>query len=188
VLEPQLEEDYVSPDEESDFVGQAEPSEFESEPEILTPHKAFDPSALKWRSFWWIPMWIGVGITTVSALIMYGAWNSSGFGFWFACAWFPFAFGVLVMTLAWTSRTARWLHVRVHQKAGQKPERIAISLPIPLRLTAWFLRVFGKKIPSMGETSLDEVIMALDATSPDAPFYVEVNEGDNGERVEVYIG
>ena len=133
-------------------------------------------------------MWVGVGITTISALFMYWAFSASGYGFWFACMWFPFLFGVLVMALAWSSRTSRWLHVRVHQKPGQKPERIAISLPIPLRLTAWFLRIFGHKIPNMGNTSLDEVIMALDATSPDAPFYVEVNEGDDGERVEVYIG
>ena len=188
VLEPSLKQDRILPDEESVFEGQSEASEFVSEPEILTPNKAFDPSALKWRGFWWIPMWVGVGITIASALLMYGSWNSSGFGFWFACAWFPLALGVMVMALAWASRTARWLHVRVHQKAGQKPERIAISLPIPLRLTAWFLRVFGKNIPGMGETSLDEVIMALDSTSPDAPFYVEVNEGDDGERVEVYIG
>jgi hypothetical protein len=165
-----------------------EPSPFEPQPEILRPPKAIDSSALKWRSFWWIPMWVGVGITVVAAWFMYWAWSASGFGFWFACTWLPFLLGVLVMALAWSSRTARWLHVRVHQKPGEKPERIAISLPIPLRLTAWFLRIFGKKIPNMGNTSLDEVIMALDATSPEAPFYVEVNEGDDGERVEVYIG
>jgi hypothetical protein len=34
---------------------------------------------------------------------------------------------------------------------------------------------------------MDEVIIALEKTSPEAPFYVEVDEGD-GERVEVYIG
>ena len=165
-----------------------EPNVFEAEPEVITPAEPFDPSQLKWRSFWWIPMWIGVGVTVIGSMFMYWAWNTNGFGFWFACAWFPFTLGVVLMALAWASRTARWLHVRVHQKPGQKPERIAISLPIPLRLTAWFLRVFGKKIPNMGNTSLDEVIMALDATSPEAPFYVEVNEGDDGERVEGYLG
>jgi hypothetical protein len=133
-------------------------------------------------------MWVGVSIFLVGALLMYWAWSASGFGFWFACTWFPFLLGVAVMALAWSSRTARWLHLRVHQKPGSKPERIAISLPIPLRLTAWALRTFGKRIPNMENTGLDEVILALDATSPEAPFYLEVEEGANGERVEIYIG
>ena len=172
----------------SDQAEAEDASPFDSDPEVITPPEAFDPSARKWRNFWWVPMWVGIGLTVISALFMYSAFYGSGFGFWFACSWFPFTLGVMIMALAWASRTARWLHVRVYQRAGQKPERIAISLPIPLRLTAWFVRVFGKKIPNMGATSLDEIILALDATSPDAPFYVEVNEGDDGERVEVYIG
>jgi hypothetical protein len=34
---------------------------------------------------------------------------------------------------------------------------------------------------------MDEMFKALENVTPDAPFYVEVDEGD-GERVEVYIG
>ena len=142
----------------------------------------------KWRRFWWIPFWVGVGITVISALLMYAAWDKSGFGFWFACTWFPFALGVLVMALAYASRTARWLHVRVHQSPGEKPQNISISMPIPLRLTAWFFRTFKGRIPHMENTGIDELIMALETTNPDTPFYVEVNEGDDGEKVEVYIG
>ncbi|MFQ5616448.1 MAG: hypothetical protein ACE5GO_08320 [Anaerolineales bacterium] len=34
-----------------------------------------------------------------------------------------------------------------------------------------------------------EVVMALgNAATPDAPLYVEVDEDDSGERVQVYIG
>jgi len=142
----------------------------------------------KWKSWWWIPMWVGVGITLVAAFLMFLAWQSGGFGFWFACTWFPFLLGVLVMALAWGSRTARWIHVRVTQKPGEKPGKIAISLPIPLHLTAWFLRTFRHRIPGLENTAVDEVIMALKVASPETPFYVEVNEGDDGEHVEVYIG
>jgi len=92
------------------------------------------------------------------------------------------------MALAWGSRTARWLHVRVHQKEGERPQNISISLPLPLHLIAWLLRNFGSYIPNLDATGLDEVILALDKTSPEAPLYVEVNEGSDGERVEVYIG
>jgi hypothetical protein len=147
-----------------------------------------DPNMLKWKGFWWIPFWVGVGITIVSAALMYYAWFGGGFGFWFACTWFPFMLGVAVMALAYASRTARWLHVRVHQQPGERPQNIAISLPIPLHLTAWFFRTFKGHIPHMGNTGIDELIMALEATNPDTPFYVEVDEGEDGERVEVYIG
>lgn len=161
---------------------------FESQPEVIPPEERFDPQKLKWRNLWWIPMGVGVGILIIGALLMYWAWSASGFGFWFACAWLPFLLGVAVVALAWSSRTARWLHLRVQQKPGEKPERITISLPLPLRLTAWFLRTFGDKIPHLGKTGLDEVILALEATSPETPFYLEVDEGANGEHVEIYIG
>lgn len=146
------------------------------------------PEFDRWRGYWWIPLWVGVGITVLSAGLMYLALQKSGMGFWFACTWFPFALGVLVMALAWASRTARWLHVRIHQKPGERPQRISISLPLPIRLTAWFVRTFRGHIPGLEFSGLDEVILALQKTNPDTPFYVEVNEGEDGERVEVYLG
>jgi len=91
--------------------------------------------------------------------------------------------------LAWQSRTARWLHLRIQQKEGEWPHNIAISFPLPIRLTAWFFRLFGNKIPGLQGTSVDEMIMALDnTTSPGNPLYVKVEEGEDGERVEVFIG
>jgi hypothetical protein len=146
------------------------------------------PKVTKWKSWWWIPMWVGVGITLVAAFLMYLAWHESGLGFWFACTWFPFLLGVGIMALAVGSRYARWIHIRVTQKPGEKPGRIAISLPIPLHLTAWFLRTFRHRIPGLENTAVDEVIMALKVATPETPFYVEVDEGEDGEHVEVYIG
>jgi hypothetical protein len=97
-------------------------------------------------------------------------------------------FGVLVISLAAASRTTRWLHVRVHQEPGEWPKTIAISMPIPIHFTAWLFRIFKPHIHGMNGTSLDEVILALDKTSPEQPFYVRVDEGEEGEKVEVYIG
>ena len=165
-----------------------------AEEEPLTPEEPPaeepkpDPGMLRFRSWWWIPMWVGVFITIVGATFMYLSYHSSGFGFWFACSWFPFLLGVLVLALAWGSRSARWLHVRVHQKEGERPQNINISLPIPIRLTAWFFRTFGDRIPGLKNTGVDEVILALEKTSRDTPFYVQVDEGEDGEKVEVYIG
>ena len=160
-----------------------------NEPEVLeTP---FAPSdADKWRRWWTIPLWIGVGITIVGGVLMYAAMQATGTSsFWFACAWLPFLLGIAVIVLAWSSRNVRWIHIRVRQSPGERPQTIALSFPIPIRLTAWILRHFGHHIPNMEHTGLDEIILALgDKTSPETPFYVEVDEGEDGEKVEIYIG
>jgi hypothetical protein len=148
----------------------------------------FESEIKKWRRWWWIPLTIGIVIAVGSGVGMYFAYQQSGFGFLFACLWFPLLLGVVILSLAAASRTTRWLHVRIHQEPGEWPRTIAISLPIPIRFTAWLLRIFSPHIPNMSGKSLDEVILALNKTSPDQPFYVKVDEGDSGERVEVYIG
>jgi len=143
----------------------------------------------KWKRFWFIPLWIGAGITTLSAGLMYWAWRASGFGVWFACTWLPLTLGIIVLALAWGSQNSPWLHVRVHQKSGQTPDKIAISFPIPIRFSAWVLRTFGHWIPSLDGTGLDEIILALgDSAQQDTPFFVDVKDGEDGERVQVFIG
>lgn len=151
-------------------------------------HPDFDSGIKRWRRFWWIPLAIGIGITVISGGLMFLAYEKSGAGFWFACLWFPLLFGVLVISLAAASRTARWLHVRVHQEKGEWPKTIAISLPLPIRFTAWLVRIFKPYIDGKQIGNLDEAILALNKTSSDQPLYVKVDEGGSGEKVEVYIG
>ena len=186
--EPSVEQ--LSPSSTPEDPGDNEPqSEIGNEPEVLdTP---FDPSNVdKWRRWWTIPLWIGVGITIIGGVLMYAAMQTAGASsFWFACAWLPFLLGTAVIVLAWSSRYARWIHIRVRQSPGERPQTFALSFPIPIRLTAWVLRHFGHYIPNMDQTGLDELILALgDKTSPQTPFYVEVDEGEDGEKVEIYIG
>jgi SHOCT-like domain len=159
-----------------------------SNPKGTTTPFEFEQSINKWRSWWWVPLTVGIVFTVASGSFMLLAYQRSGFGFWFACLWFPLLFGVLVISLAAASRTMRWLHVRVHQEPGEWPKTIAISMPVPIRFVAWILRVFRPHIPNMDNASLDEVILALDKVSPEQPFYVKVDEGASGEKVEVYIG
>jgi hypothetical protein len=149
-----------------------------------------DPEDLeRWKRWWFIPLWVGIGITVIGGLLMFWAYSAGGFGFWFACSWFPFLLGVGVLALAWGSHTAPWLHVRVQQAPGETPQRIAISFPIPVHLTVWGLRLFGHYIPHMEGVPLDEVILALKEVSKDGtPFFVDVDEGENGEKVQVFIG
>lgn len=161
-------------------------------PEILIEKSgaSLPPDAAKWRRWWVIPLWIGVGFTVVGGVLLYAAVQAAGgVNFWFFCAAVPFTLGLLAIILAWQSRTSPWLHLRVQQAPGETPQRIAISLPLPTGLAAWFLRTFGRKIPAMQEQALDEVILAVGKNaSPDNPIYIQVDEGEDGEKVEIYIG
>jgi len=151
----------------------------------------FEPNIEKWKRYWVIPLWIGVGITIIGSLLMLWVYQSTGFSFWFACTWFPFLLGVALIAMAWGSRSARWLHLRVKQEPGEWPQTIAFSFPLPLNFAAWFMRTFGQFIPKVNEIGLDfdQIIESFkDSTTPETPFYIEVDEGDNGETVQIYIG
>ncbi len=151
----------------------------------------FEPNIEKWKRWWVIPLWIGVGITIAGSLLMLWAYQSSGFSFWFGCTWLPFLLGVALIAMAWGSRSARWLHLRIKQEPGEWPQTIAFSFPLPLHFAAWFMRTFGQFIPKVNEIGLDfdQLIQSFEnSTTPDTPFYIEVDDGDNGETVQIYIG
>jgi hypothetical protein len=93
------------------------------------------------------------------------------------------------MVLGWNSKTGPWVHIRVQQQPGEKPERIAISLPLPIRFFAWTIRNFGSFIKGLDATGLDEVILALEKNSPDdAPLSINVSDDGDGNQVKVFIG
>lgn len=183
--------DQIDPDLESSpdsQAGSAQDTETSTGPGTVAQGEVVGAGLPDWRRWWMIPLWVGVGITVVGAGLMYWALQATGTGFWFACAWLPFLLGLAVILLAWSSRSARWLHLRIREQKGDRVQRVAISFPIPIRLTAWFLRTFGHYIPRLESTGIDEIILALeDNASPDTPFYLEVDEGD-GEHVQIYIG
>ena len=160
------------------------------EPEVMpTQPAALPPETEKWRRFWIIPLWIGVAILLVGSALMYWALQAAGMSFWVALASIPFLIGLLLIIFAWQSRTTPWIHLRVTQPGGEKPERIAFSFPIPIRPTMWFFRTFGGKIPKIQEISLDKILFAVDqSANAENPIYIQVDEGNKGEKVEIYIG
>lgn len=141
------------------------------------------------RSLWQIPLWIGIIIILSSALGMYAIMRAAGMNFWFYFLLLPLLLGVLLLAMAVGSRQARWLFIDVHQKAGARPQRIFLGFPLPLKFAAWFLRSFGSMIPNLRKTNVDEVIQVIETgfTGPE-PLIVNVDEGQDGERVRVYIG
>ncbi|MGZ6346120.1 MAG: SHOCT-like domain-containing protein [Anaerolineales bacterium] len=161
---------------------QAGKSSFETDPRIEKVKSAV-------RRLWQIPLWIGIFITILSAWGMYMLVRVANINFWFYFLSIPLLLGVLLIAAAVGSRKARWLFVDVHQKPGDKPARIFLGFPLPLKLAAGFLRIFGRYIPDLRKTNVDEVIQVLETGfTGDSPLVVNVDEGENGERVQVYIG
>jgi hypothetical protein len=145
------------------------------------------PVAARWRSWWQYPLWAGVIITVIGALLMYWALQAYGTGFLFFCAWVPLMAGVFLTALAWQSRSERWLHLRVEQPPGEWPRHFAISFPVAP--VGWFVRTFKGKISGLQDASVDKLLHALDEnTSPDNPLFIDVTEGEHGERVQIFIG
>lgn len=137
---------------------------------------------------WWIlPFGIGLLITILGAIWMYSGYLANGFGWGFWLAWIPFLLGIAIIAVSYQTSRSVWLHVRIKQKPGETPQRISISLPIPIKLTSWFFSAFGDKIPGLKDQPIDNFSEILETLSPEEPFYVHVDE-DDGEEVEVFIG
>jgi len=137
-----------------------------------------------------IPLWIGVFLAVMSAWGIYSIQQNAGVNFWFLCLMVPLLLGVLLIVLGAGGQGSKWLYVNVDRReAHDWPQNITLGFPLPLGLTAWFLRNFGHNIRGMGKTNVDEIIQVLDATGKSgAPFIVNVNDDEDGEHVQVYIG
>jgi hypothetical protein len=143
--------------------------------------------AMRWAM---IPLWAGVLLTILSAWGMYAIQQNAGYNFWFVCLGMPLFLGVLLTALAAGGMGSRWIYVNVDRtQAPDWPKNITIAFPLPLGLVSWFLKTFGSHIDGLKKTTVDEVIMAIAMTKAvKEPLIVNVDEGKNGERVQVFIG
>lgn len=150
----------------------------------------FETVKARARRFIMIPLWIGVFITVFSAWGIYSVQQNAGVNFWFFCLMLPLLLGVLLIALSTAGQGSKWLYVNVDRKNAQDwPENIAFGFPLPLGLTAWFLRNFGHTIHGLRNTNVDEIIQVLDATgTSEAPLIINVDDSENGEHVQVYLG
>lgn len=150
----------------------------------------FEEVKARARRFVMIPLWIGIFITVVSAWGIYSVQQNAGVNFWFFCLLVPLLIGILLVTLSATGQNSKWLYVNVDRRNTQNwPRTITLGFPLPLGLTAWFLRNFGHTIRGMKNTNVDDIIQILDATGKsDAPLIINANDNEDGEQVQVYIG
>ena len=150
----------------------------------------FEEVKARARRFAMIPLWIGIAITVLSAWGIYSAQQNSGLNFWFFFLMIPLFIGVLLIAVGASGHTSKWLYINVDRRnAHDGPRNITLGFPLPLGLTAWFLRTFGHNIRGMRNTNVDEIIQILDATGKSgAPLIINANDNEDGEHVQVYIG
>jgi SHOCT-like domain len=137
-----------------------------------------------------VPLWMGVGIAVLSAWGIFTIQQNTGVNFWFFCLMFPLLLGVLLVAIGSAGQGSKWLYVNVDRRyADDWPKNITLGFPLPIGLTAWFMRTFGHNIRGMNKTQVDGIVEVLDTTNKsDDPFIINVDDDDNGDRVHVYIG
>lgn len=150
----------------------------------------FDQVRKRAMRFAAIPLWIGIIVTVFAAWGMFAIQNNSGYNFWFFCLAMPLMLGILLIALGAGARNARWLYVNVDRSHQDEwPRNITIAFPLPLGLAGWFLQTFGSRIEGLKHTNVDDVIQAISlAKTMDEPLIVNVDDTDDGERVQVFIG
>lgn len=140
----------------------------------------------RWARFWVYPLLGGGGILIVGSLIMGLIYAADAARGWLVCGWLPMILGLAIMLLAWWTRRATWLHLRISEGGRRK---IAFSFPLPLTLAAWALRIAQPFVPQLKESGVDDLIIAMrDSATRDEPLFLDVQDDQEGERVQVYIG
>ena len=141
------------------------------------------------RRWWWLLlMGVGVSLIVMGAYGMYSGYLAARFSWGFWLSWIPLLLGVLFTYVAVESRHAPWLHVRVHSAQGQ--QRVAISMPFPLRSLRWITRVLrpflSEKFREQNAAELLDVM--ADTLQVGEGMHVLVDDAEDGEHVEIYIG
>lgn len=141
------------------------------------------------RRFWVYPALAGAGIAAIGAALYLAIYARWGMTLWLTCGIVPFLTGVTIATLGWWSRQARWFHLRITNLHTDQ-RQFVMSLPLPLRLTAWVVSIARPFIPRFRDTGLDEMILSLrdGIEQSGQPLVVDVTDEDEGERIQIYFG
>lgn len=147
-----------------------------------------DQMQSRWARFWVYPLMAGGIVLVVGALIMGLVYSTDTARGWLVCGWLPMILGLVVILIAWWTRSATWLHLRISE-GKSKGHKVAFSFPLPLTLAAWALRVAQPFVPQLKDWAVDDLIIALrQGKSGNQPLFIDVQDDKDGERVQIYIG
>lgn len=167
----------------SELDSQAPVAQIKAQPAPLVQTEG---QAIAWEKFWIYPLIAGAAVLGVGLLCGGLAFAAESAWAWLFFGMLPMFLGFTIILLAVWSRRARWLHLRINENGRRK---MALSLPLPLTLTAWALKIAQPFAPQLKETGVDDLLIALrDGASREEPFYIDVEDGQDGEHVELYIG
>jgi hypothetical protein len=170
-------------------LGEAQAVEDAGEAPVEAPppvREALEPMDTRWTKFWIYPLMAGGAILLVGALVIALVSLTGGAWGWLLCGWPLLLLGLLVFVLALWSRSATWMHLRISEEGKRK---MALSLPVPLGLAAWVIRIAQPFVPQLRDTGVDEVILAVrESASRGEPLFIDVQDDEDGEHVELYLG
>jgi hypothetical protein len=158
------------------------------EPDEVIPG-TFAPDARRWKRMKLVPLGLSLLLLIATAWGLWAAYRAADaqITFGWVVVLLLFLFALAATTLSAWLISAPWLHVRVHRREGRT---IAISLPIPLGLAGWGVRLARRYVDEGTSQYLDasaEFIRAMrhDRTRSQ-PLMVNVDDDD--QRVQVYFG
>ncbi len=139
---------------------------------------------------------LGIGIlsTVLFSWILFSIQQNAGLNFWFYCFSLPLFLGILLIVLGVGSKNSRWIYVNVDRTNSKKdkdgPRKISIAFPLPIKFAGWFIKNFGSRIDGLKNTNVDDVVQAIAMANQGFtdPIIVHVDDREDGEKVQVFIG
>jgi hypothetical protein len=158
------------------------------EASTLTGEQAQSPSGVPIPGFvhvvWRVVFGVGVAVLAGGGFLLMRAYTREGMPA-LPWGWVLFVLGLVVLLLGWWLERARWFTLRLREHGGPA---FTIALPLPLGLVVGMLRVAKPFVPQLREMEADQLILAMrDELQAGRSFVVNVDEGEDGDRVEVYF-
>lgn len=154
----------------------------------MTPIEKHEASGC-WKAGWSMFLVGGAILSGFSAYWIYQGYQNKGFGWGFWLSWIPMLIGIGLMIFGWALLESPWMHVRVRAKDQTKFANIIFSMPVPFNIAKWVMQNFGHYMPNevKGYDILEIIDQAEVSIKNGEPFQVQVDDDEDGSKVEIFI-